>query len=150
MSNNDICTNVKTEQEETLPSGGVEEYEDLRRTRKTRVYVAMPCSDGERLPMADRWINMIKAIEVCNQLWLDDYLPFCPHLTIVWDVFYNRKYEDCLDYDRPWQELCDCTLRLGSTSSGADGEVQYAKTIKQPTFINYGELLEKMPKEIEI
>ena len=124
-------------------------FKEKIKTRKTRVYIAMPLSNGDALPIADRKINVIKAVEVCNQLWVDGYLPLCPHLTYQWDEMYSRKYQDCLDYDRPWQELCDCTLRLGGASDEADSEVQYAEVIKQPTFTSYGELLEKMPKEIK-
>lgn len=147
---NEAAMNLRSKPEETLPGGGVCEYEETRKTRKTIVYIAMVCSDGERLPMTDRWKNAIDAIEVAQQLWEDGYFPICPHLTVFWDSLCGRSYKTAMEYDRVLLDFSDCVFRGKRKSGGADEEMEYAKEKGKPVFTSYGELLEKMAREIQI
>lgn len=117
--------------------------------RKTKVYVAAPCSCGDVLPNADRWVNMIKAVMVCEELLRKGYVPFCPHLTMFWHSLYPHSYREWLDYDSNWLKVCDCLLRIGGGSSGADEEVNDMTTISKPVFESTMALYEQMPNTMQ-
>lgn len=73
------------------------------------------------------------------------YVPFLPHLTLLWDLLYPRVYQDWLDYDNHWLAVCDVVFRIPGESSGADKECELAKSLGIPVVTTYDELKARFP-----
>ena len=101
---------------------------------KQKIYVAGPYSTG------DVMLNIRDAVEVANYLLDYGFIPFVPHLTGFWHMLYSRKYEDWLQYDEEWLKSCDAVLRLSGESYGADREVNLAKELGIPVFLDTSDL----------
>jgi hypothetical protein len=96
--------------------------------RYLRPYIAGPYTQG------DPAVNTATALAVADKLLTLGYMPFLPHLSHYWHVRYPHDYETWMTYDRSWQLLCDCLIRLPGESSGADREVTLANQMGQPVF----------------
>jgi hypothetical protein len=107
----------------------------MNNTRQTRVYVAGPYSGG------DTAVNVRTAIIAANQLRDRRFAPFVPHLTHFWHLVCPRDYEDWLDLDNQFLPCCDCVLRLPGESSGADKEVELARSLGLPVYKSICDLL---------
>jgi hypothetical protein len=93
-----------------------------------RVYVAGPYSKGNLV------INSREAIKAGERLWKLGYVPFVPHLTLLWEVMFPHEYQDWLDYDNEWLKTCHALLRLPGESNGADAEEELARGLEIPVF----------------
>ena len=102
---------------------------------KLRIYVAGPYTKG------DVAINVRNAIEAGNTLVDVGFAPYIPHLTHFWHLVCPRPYEEWLDLDNQFLPCCDAVLRLEGESSGADKEVELAKSLGIPVFYNNLDLL---------
>ena len=70
--------------------------------------------------------NTRLAIKALHAL-LDGGVPaICPHLSMLADFYFERKYEDWMGLDLVLVERCDVVLRLPGHSPGADREVEHA------------------------
>ena len=98
------------------------------------VYVAGPYSKH----MVDGTRNAILAAE---ELRKAGYLPFVPHLSLLWDLVCPSPYEEWLDYDLAWLKKCDILLRLPGESPGADKEVACAEALRMPIYYSVKEII---------
>jgi len=101
-----------------------------------KVYIASPYTIG------DTALNVKFQIRAGDILMNNGFAPFIPLLSHFQHMIYPRRYEDWLDFDLEWVQVCDCVLRLGGDSVGADGEVEYANTIGKKVFYSIDELKE--------
>lgn len=92
------------------------------------VYLAMPYTHPDPV------INTHNAMRVAEILIEHGCIPIIPHLSLFWHLVYPHPIEFWYDYDLKILERCDCLLRLGGESKGADKEVIYAKSKGIPVF----------------
>lgn len=100
-----------------------------------KIYIAGPYSKG------DVAINVREAIDAADQLLDLGFVPFIPHLSHFWHLLSPKQYEKWLEYDNHWVPVCDALLRLPGESSGADKEVELAKSFNIPVYHSIQELL---------
>jgi nucleoside 2-deoxyribosyltransferase len=64
------------------------------------------------------------------------FYPFSPHLLSIADMSGDSEitYEMWMGHDFKWIDRCDCLVRWGGESPGADREVEYAKSHKIPVY----------------
>ena len=86
------------------------------------IYVAGPYSSGDPV------LNTRKAIEAGEQLIALGFVPFIPHLTILWHLVSPPEYDSWIQYDNEWLNKCDALLRLPGYSKGAarESELMFA------------------------
>ena len=92
------------------------------------VYVAGPYTHPDPVE------NTHNVIQVANQLIEAGFVPFVPHINLVWHLVTPKPPEYWYEWDLEWLERCDCLLRLPGESSGADKEVERAKELGIPVF----------------
>jgi len=93
--------------------------------------------------------NTHKAINLCNELREDGYVPFCPHLMLLWHAICPQPYRFWLDYDKQWLTKCDVLFRMPGVSSGADEEVELARSLNIPVVYSKEELRETFPPTLK-
>lgn len=93
-----------------------------------RVYVAGPYTNPDPV------VNTRAAIQAGDVLLRHGFVPFVPHLTLLFHLVCPRPYEDWLALDNAWIETCHAMIRLPGQSSGADKEVALAKNLGMPIF----------------
>jgi len=103
-----------------------------------RIYIAGPYSKG------DVALNVKKAMDCANELINLGFAPFCPHLTHFLHMNNWQPYEKWLEIDAEFVKVCDSVLRIPGDSSGADKEVELAKSLGIPVFFSVGELKKAM------
>lgn len=93
----------------------------MTESSKAWVYVAGPYTKP------DPAVNTRRACLVAN--WLADrgWMPIVPHLSHLWHLCTPKPYPEWLAYDLELIARCDMLLRIPGESSGADGEVEFAK-----------------------
>ena len=101
-----------------------------------RVYIAGPYTKG------DVALNVRNAFEVANRLADLGFAPFVPHATHFWHMLFPRPYEYWLELDNEFLPCCAALLRLPGESSGADKEVELARTLGIPVFTSIEGLTE--------
>jgi len=100
----------------------------------TKVYIASPYTIG------DVAVNVKLQLDAVDQLMNLGFAPFAPLYSHFQHMAHPRPYQDWVQIDLIWVKSCDCLLRLGGESKGADGEVAYAKELKLPVFYMVDEL----------
>ena len=95
---------------------------------RLRVYIAGPYSSPDPV------INTSIAMQTWHKLWDDGFAPFCPHLSLFLHMQKERPYAEWLDADNEWVAACDALYRFSGHSSGADKEVELAKSLGIPIF----------------
>ena len=101
-----------------------------------RVYVASAYtvgSEGE---------NVRISLDAGNQLINEGFAPFCPLLAHFQHMIFPQGYETWMMLDIEWLSACDCLLRLPGESSGADREVEFARSNSIPVFYTIEQLKE--------
>lgn len=93
-----------------------------------RVYVAGPITKG------DYMMNVRKAIDAAHEIRELGLLPYVPHLSAMWHLVYPREYEDWMEQDFAWVEQCHALFRVAGESSGADREMEFARSKNIPVF----------------
>jgi len=93
-----------------------------------RVYVAGPYTKP------DPAVNVRNAILVGARLLDAGHVPFIPHLAHFWHLVSPRPYEDWMQLDMAWIEVCEAMFRIPGESAGADREVARAKELGIPVF----------------
>lgn len=104
-----------------------------------KVYIASPYTKG------DVAVNVKLQLDTFDELANLGFLPFAPLYSHFQHMAHPRPYQDWLKIDLEWVLVCDCLLRLGGESSGADGEVEYAKRHDKPVFYSIDELNKYFP-----
>lgn len=102
---------------------------------KPFVYVAGPFTYPE--PIA----NTRTAIMAGNDLMKNGFIPFVPHLSLLWQFLTPLDYRTWLEYDFEIVRRSDAVYRLPGQSPGADEEEQIAKAAKIPIFYELAELI---------
>lgn len=106
-----------------------------------KIYIAAPYSaeaEDERLS------NTKIAIDSAIELFQKGHYPYVPHLTHWVDGRVNEvgskiSWEGYMEWHRPWLEVCDGLLYLGS-SKGADIELQMAKDLGKMIYYSITEV----------
>ncbi len=92
------------------------------------IYVAGPYTGGDPV------INTRKAIEAGELLRGMGFVPFIPHLSMIWHLVEPHDVAFWYEYDNAWVERCDGLIRLPGESKGADAEVKLALELGMPVF----------------
>lgn len=92
------------------------------------IYVAGPYSQGDPV------VNTRKAIEAGDFLRNLGYVPFIPHLTLLWHLVSPHDIDYWYEYDNEWIKKCDGLLRLPGDGTGADDEVDLILSLGRPVF----------------
>jgi hypothetical protein len=103
----------------------------------TKIYISGPYSKH----MVDGTRNAIMAAEALRKA---GYLPFVPHLSLLWDLVCPSPYEEWIDYDLAWLRHCNALLRLPGESPGADREVLLAQQLRIPVYYNIKEIIKNV------
>lgn len=102
-----------------------------------RIYLSGPYTKG------DPAVNTKNAIDAATELLDKGYAPFCPHLTHFWHIMHPHSWQEWMDYDMAWVEVCQALLRIPGESKGGDIEVARARELGIPVYFSLDELLEK-------
>ena len=105
-----------------------------------KVYIASPYTLG------DIAVNVKLQIDAVDELITAGFAPFAPLYSHFQHMVHPRDYHDWIKLDLEWVRACHCMLRLGGESSGADGEVKYAKLLDMPIFYSIKQLKEYYPE----
>jgi hypothetical protein len=112
-----------------------------RKSKALKIYIAGPYtapSDSEIQT------NVNNAIDAAIMVYKKGHFPYLPHLT-HWIELRSKetnqvlKWEDYLEMDRVWLEICDALLFLRE-SRGAKLELDYAKKMNKKIFYNLDEI----------
>lgn len=103
--------------------------------RRKRVFISGPYSQGDVI------VNIRNAIMAADDLLMQDFAPYCPHLTAWQHLIRPHAYEEWLDLDAEWLRVCDAVLRLDGASSGADRETLLARDLGIPIFHSVTEVV---------
>ena len=99
------------------------------------VYVAGPYTSPDPI------INTRETILVADRLQGLGFIPFVPHLTLLWHMVSPHNIDFWYEYDNAWLEKCDALLRLPGKSLGADNEVNLAYHIGLSVYFTIDELI---------
>jgi hypothetical protein len=108
---------------------------------KLRVYIAGPYTSPD--PVANTQV----IIKNASELVALGFIPYIPHLTMLWHLIESHSYEYWVDRGLEWLEVCDVLLRVPGYSVGADREVEWAKKHGIPVFYSVAELVNYVRKE---
>lgn len=100
-----------------------------------KVYIASPYTIG------DQEENVKFQMRVGALLMDHGFAPFIPLLYHYQDKLHPRPYDKWLEIDFAWILSCDCLLRLGGESKGADMEVEFAKENNIPVYYSVEEVV---------
>lgn len=100
-----------------------------------RVYIASAYSKG------DVALNVRRVILIADELVKLGHIPYIPHLTHFWHLISPKDYEFWLEYDRSFiDHWAECLLRLNNESFGADREMERARKVGIPVYLDLAEL----------
>lgn len=102
-----------------------------------KIYIASPYTIG------DIAVNVKRQIDTADKLMDLGFAPFVPLYSHFQHMIHPRIYTDWIELDLIWVLSCDCVLRLNGESSGADGEVKYAKENNIPVVYSLSELMDR-------
>jgi len=106
-------------------------------------------------PVVGHWANIRRGIRAAVELYLEGYIPFCPHLDDFYFMFLrngeNITYNMIKKYSMAWLDKCDALLVLPRwrKSVGVKEEVEKAKKLGMPIFYSIDDLFEYEGKEDE-
>lgn len=99
------------------------------------VYIAGPYTHPDPVE------NTREAILMADALRDMGFVPFCPHLTLLWHMVRPHEPNYWYAYDLDWLLQCDVLLRLPGDSWGADEEMKFAIDHDIPVVRSVDELL---------
>lgn len=100
---------------------GLRDVPNRKANRRLRVYIASPYTKG------DNFVNTRAQIDVADAIMNMGHDVFWPLCFAFQHFVHPRSWQDWLDADLGWVEVCDVVLRLPGESSGADAEVDHAR-----------------------
>lgn len=100
-----------------------------------RVYLASPYTIG------DVAVNVKAQMDMADKLMNMGFAPYVPLLSHFQHISHPRPYQSWLILDLIWIQKCECVLRFGGESKGADEEVEYAREKDIPVFFSLEELI---------
>jgi hypothetical protein len=98
----------------------------LELPQRKYVYVAGPYTEPDPV------LNTRNAILAAEALIAEGYIPYVPHLSLLWNMLAPHDVEHWYEFDLKWLERCDRLPRLPGESSGADREVRRALKLGMP------------------
>lgn len=103
-------------------------------SRKLRVYIAGPMTNGTGKNYDLEKIR--EAMGAYGLLIRHGFLPFCPQLSLAQEMMLpgNVTYDEWLEHDLAWIDVCDVVLQIPGPSKGADTECVYARAKGIPVF----------------
>ena len=113
-----------------------------------RVYVAGKYSDDNVLGVLG---NISRGIQLCKELFLAGYAPFCPWLDHQYVLQMDNEERKSLtvkmfhDYSLAWLEVSDCMLVLPErieNSRGVQAEIKRAIELSIPVFYSLNDMEE--------
>ena len=104
---------------------------------KVRVFISGPYTQGDQME------NMRAALDAAEKCMKVGLVPFVPHLSGFWHFVYPHSYEEWLDYDLEWLEVCDILWRLPGESKGADQEVGWAYLNEVPVCKSFEQVIDE-------
>ena len=93
-----------------------------------RVYIAGPITKGNQME------NVRAAIDAADAVLRAGHAPYCPHLTLFWQVIFPAPYETWMKLGKEWLTVCHALIRLPGESEGSDREVAWARERGLPVF----------------
>jgi hypothetical protein len=108
-----------------------------------KVYVAGKYNDTDIISALE---NMRLGMKVSAELMIKGYAPFCPWLDYQFILMrpdgQKITREMYQDYSMQWLEVSDCVLALPNwkRSGGAKAEIERAKELGIPVYLDMGEL----------
>lgn len=100
-----------------------------------KVYITSPYTKG------DVAVNVKRQLDCVDTLMNFGFAPFAPLYSHFQHMAHPRPYEDWVKIDLEWVKVCDCLLRLDGESIGADGEVEFAKSLGKPVFTDIQQMI---------
>jgi len=123
----------------------------MQKNKCLKIYVAGPYTTNDEAQID---LNVRRTIDIGLALWKKGHFPYIPHLTHFVDLRAREtgvkmKWEDYIEWDRAWLELCDALLFIGS-SKGANIELEYAKKLGKTIYYDVRSIpsVTREPKEI--
>lgn len=105
-----------------------------------KVYIASPYTLG------DVAVNVKLQLDVYDELMNLGFAPYAPLYSHFQHMAHPRPYTDWINMDFIWVKVCDCVLRLGGVSTGADNEVKLAEELGIPVFYNIEDMIKHFEK----
>ena len=87
------------------------------------IYVAGPYTKGDVAQ------NVKTAIHEGDYIARLGHVPFIPHFSHFWHMIIPHDYEFWMELDFAWIAKCDALYRIKGESSGADREVELARSL---------------------
>lgn len=84
--------------------------------------------------------NTHKIIRVADKLVDLGFVPFIPHLSLLWHIVSPHPIDFWYAYDNEILKRCDAMLRIDGESPGADNEETLARDIGIPIYFSIEEL----------
>ena len=112
--------------------------------KKYKIYIASAYTVGNVA------INVKRQIDCVDELMNLGFAPFAPLYSHFQEMFHPRPYQEWIEIDLLWIDVCDALLRLPGESKGADGEVAYAEKLGIPVFYTIKSLKEYFDNKLEI
>ena len=101
-----------------------------------KVYIASPYTNG------DVACNVKLQLDIANELIEKEFAPFVPLYSHFQHMVHPQPYDTWIALDLEWVKVCDCVLRVGSYSEGADNEVEFATKLGKKVFYSIDKLME--------
>lgn len=105
-----------------------------------KIFVSGPYTKGDVAQ------NVKLSMDLSNELINKGFAPYCPHLTHFLHMNNFQPYEKWLQLDIEYLKCCDGLLRFSGESSGADKEVDFARSEKIPIFFSIEEIVAYYPR----
>ena len=99
-----------------------------------KVYIASPYTIG------DVAVNVKRQIDAADELMNLGFAPFVPLHSHFQHMIHPRPFQDWIKIDFEWLKICDCLLRIGGESVGADSEVAVAKELNMPVYYSIADI----------
>jgi hypothetical protein len=114
-----------------------------------KIYVSGPYTAEDGHVVHD---NVMRAVDVGLQLLQKGHFPYIPHLTHYVDQRARKKgiclqWNDYLEWDEAYIDVCDALLYLGGDSKGAKRELDYAEKIGKMIYLDIGNIPEISKEE---
>jgi len=99
----------------------------MKHVSRPALYVAGPYTRPDPVENTHRAIKVGSAIYEHTE-----WVPFVPHLTLLWHAVDPHPLEFWYELDLHHMEVCAAVVRMPGASTGADAEIEHAKTIGLP------------------
>ena len=111
--------------------------------KKVRIYIASPYTIGDQAQ------NVKVQLDMFDKLRKLGLIPFAPLWSHFQHIVHPLSYDEWLEWDFRWLEMCDFVLRLPGESRGADMEVKHAEEKGITVFYGLDDLFNWLYKDVE-